>query len=130
MFVAMSAIRSMCFETELMRSRFSDVVGIVLDALHDPPLDLLPGLVDGVVLLANLPGERRIAIHDGVEALLHHVLRLHRHRADLRGQIVRLAPGELGDPLGDVLARSPIRSRSLLILSTATTNRRSAATGW
>ena len=79
-----------------------DVFGIRLDLLNDPSANLLPRLVDRVVLLAHLPGQERVAIDHGVEALLHHVLRLHGHRADLGGQFAGFSGGELRHPLGDV----------------------------
>ena len=79
------------------------VVRLILDALHHPPLNPLAGLVDDVVLLTHLAGERGVAFDDGVEALTNHLLRLRGHRADLGGKIIRAAPLKLRHPLGDVL---------------------------
>ena len=87
-------------------------------------------LVDGVVRGAHRERQVGVLADERVEALAQHVAHEVGHAGDVDVGLDRQLLRQLERALGDVDARSPMRSRSVVILRPVVISRRSFAAGW
>ena len=75
---------------------------VLLHGLHEHRIRLAVGVVHLLVGGADAVGQRRVAVDEGVEALLEHRLGLRGHLAQVEGHLVGLEVRQELRALGDV----------------------------
>ena len=114
---------------ELMDELFNPF-GVSPNLLLDEHVHLSIELIDFLVRRTDLPCQHLILPHESIQALTHHRLRLCTITSRSRGRVASGYMVRYSARRAMFTAWSAMRSRSLLILSTATTKRKSIATGW